>query len=198
MIKRIPAVLILSLLTACSTYEVKDAGDGVYYAESPPEYSYVYSSGYGFGWPYWYGPTYYPFYGPWAHYPFHNCRWQGPPCGRYSHYVPPYYGDFAVNHKHPVDQNGQNKGEKKLVMPITPGYPVGSSLADTRSLKYGAAHSYQGAKAVPGKSSHPSTTSAFGKRTMKAPKQSYSRPTRTRTASKARTSIKTTAPRKLD
>ena len=201
MIKRIPAIFIFTLLAACSTYEVKDAGDGVYYAESPPEYSYVYSSGYGFGWPYWYGSYYYPFYSScwYAPYVSSYCAWQGTPYFRHAFFAPPYYGDFSVSQKYPVGGSGEQKSRKKrVILPITPENPVSPSLVDARSSKYGTARSYQGAKAVPGKSSYPSTSSAFGKRTMKAPKQSYSRPTRARSSSKSRISSKTTAPRKLD
>ena len=69
--KRAAYILILFLLSSCTSYNyvVKDGGDGVYYAESPPVYTYV--DGY-FGFPYfgpysgyWYNPIWYsPLLGP--------------------------------------------------------------------------------------------------------------------------------------
>ena len=197
MMKRIPALLIISLLAACSTYEVKDAGDGVYYAESPPEYSYVYN----YSWPSWYSRTYYPFYSTcWygGHYSRH-CGWHGPPYLRYSYYPPRYYGDFAVSDKYPGDESGERKSRKKrVIQPLDPEKKLSPAFADIKSIKYATSHKTQGAKAIPGKSSVPSTTSAFGKRTMKAPKQSYSRPTRSRSVVKTKSAPKVSASRKLD
>lgn len=197
MMKRIPAILILSLLTACSTYEVKDAGDGVYYAESPPEYRYVYSS----GWPFWHSAYYYPVYSScwYAPYISRSCYWWGTPNFYYSVFSPIYFDQFAIRYMKTAGESGEHPvTNKHVVLPAVPGNPGAPSMAEARTLKYGTARSYQGAKAVPGKSSYPSTTSAFGKRTMTAPKQSYSRPTRSRSSSRPRVSIKSTAPRKLD
>jgi hypothetical protein len=76
-------LLIVSalLLSACSgyPYTVKDGGDGVYYAESPPTYTYV-DGFYGF-----------PYYGPyrWSwYYPVWYAPLPGP---HYSWYRPYHY-----------------------------------------------------------------------------------------------------------
>jgi hypothetical protein len=79
--KPIFAMLAGLLLAACSgyPYAVRDGGDGVYYAESPPVYTYV--DGY-FGFPY-YGPYAWSWYYP---------LWYAPLAGpHYSWYRPPYY-----------------------------------------------------------------------------------------------------------
>lgn len=79
--KPIVAMLTCLLLAACSgyPYAVRDGGDGVYYAESPPVYTYV--DGY-FGFPY-YGPYAWSWYYP---------LWYAPLAGpHYSWYRPPYY-----------------------------------------------------------------------------------------------------------
>lgn len=79
--KRITAMLAGLLLAACSgyPYAVRDGGDGVYYAESPPVYTYV--DGY-FGFPY-YGPYAWSWYYP---------LWYAPLTGpHYSWYRPPYH-----------------------------------------------------------------------------------------------------------
>lgn len=79
--KPIVAILSSLLLAACSgyPYAVRDGGDGVYYAESPPVYTYV--DGY-FGFPY-YGPYDWSWYYP---------LWYAPLTGpHYSWYRPPYY-----------------------------------------------------------------------------------------------------------
>ena len=198
MMKGIPALLIITLLTACANYQVKDAGDGVYYAESPPEYTYV--NAYGFGWTNWYGSFYSPFHTTCWHtgYVSRYCHWQGSPYTSYAYHAPPYYGDFAVRHKYPVAATGGQKDERKrVVMPITPGMPVGA-MVDSRSLKYGSGRSYESAKAYPGKSSNPSPTASFGKRSIRTPRQSYSRPARSIEAPRSRVTVKQAIPRKLD
>lgn len=68
--KRIAALLLAALLAGCAyTYPVVDAGDGIYYAESPPDYTWV-DVGWGyydpFMYPWWYTSYYYPYY-PWHH-----------------------------------------------------------------------------------------------------------------------------------
>ena len=66
--KRIAALALATLLAGCAyTYPVKEAGDGVYYAESPPEYTYIDSYFYDpFLYPYWYATFYHPSY-PWLY-----------------------------------------------------------------------------------------------------------------------------------
>lgn len=101
--KVLTAIFLLALLSGCAAYNypVQHGGDGVYYASSPPSYTYVDSYG-GFSY---YSPYFYPYYfsvwySPW------NSPWYG--YGGYwpTHYwCPPYrvprdhyrggYGDYA-------------------------------------------------------------------------------------------------------
>lgn len=67
--KRFFALLLLALLTGCAgySYPVQDGGDGVYYASSPPNVTYVnvpYSPAYLYAMPYGvhYSPYFYPYY----------------------------------------------------------------------------------------------------------------------------------------
>lgn len=62
-------LLVLALLSGCASYSypVQDAGDGVYYAAAPPDYTYVYvpySPAYFYAMPYsmYYSPYFYPHY----------------------------------------------------------------------------------------------------------------------------------------
>ena len=68
--KRIAALILTALLAGCAyTYPVTNAGDGVYYAESPPDYIWVgTASGYydPFMYRYWYTSFYHP-YDPWLY-----------------------------------------------------------------------------------------------------------------------------------
>lgn len=120
-----PLLTILSclLISACATYSypVKDGGDGVYYAESPPIYTYV--DGY-FGFPY-YGPYSWTWYHPVWYSPY----WSN----HYSWYRPyqvcglPYYVPSATFAGQPTPR----KGKKSKVTnpgitapPMTPILPV--------------------------------------------------------------------------
>ena len=105
--KRAVYILILFLLSSCTSYNyvVKDGGDGVYYAESPPVYTYV--DGY-FGFPY---------FGPYSGY-WYNPIWYSPLLGHhYSWYRPyqacgmPYY---FPSHAF-AGQQGPRKGKKARV-----------------------------------------------------------------------------------
>ena len=66
--KRIAALILASLLAGCAyTYPVTDAGEGVYYAESPPDYTWVGTGAWyydPFMYRYWYSSLYHP-YDPW-------------------------------------------------------------------------------------------------------------------------------------
>ena len=78
--KRFMTILLSLGLCACAgyPYPVQDAGDGVYYAASPPDYQYV--SGYGYG-NYFYTPYYYPYYFSLWSSPLieaHYYGWRGP------------------------------------------------------------------------------------------------------------------------
>ena len=122
--KRILPILLCLLVTACAgyNYPVKDGGDGVYYAESPPIYTYV--DGY-FGFPY-YGPYSWTWYHPVWYSPY----WSN----HYSWYRPhqicglPYFVPSASFAGHAT----QRKGKKAKIMnpavtapPMTPILPVG-------------------------------------------------------------------------
>jgi hypothetical protein len=110
--KPIVAMLAGLLLAACSgyPYAVRDGGDGVYYADSPPVYTYV--DGY-FGFPY-YGPYAWSWYYP---------LWYAPLAGpHYSWYRPPYYWC------HPFD----GVGDRYAYVPVKRKPPVQSGvLPDT-------------------------------------------------------------------
>jgi hypothetical protein len=78
--KRYMTILLSLVLCACAgyPYPVQDAGDGVYYAASPPDYQYV--SGYG-SYNYFYTPYYYPYYFSLWSSPLieaHYYGWRGP------------------------------------------------------------------------------------------------------------------------
>jgi len=105
--KRIAALLLTALLTGCAyTYPVVDAGDGVYYAESPPDYTWV-----DVGWryydpfmsPWWYASYYDPYY-LWRHdryrYPYPvQVPYRPPPVvrsGRPAPTVPLVYRDHLA------------------------------------------------------------------------------------------------------
>ena len=71
--KRLYALIPVLLLAGCMTYpyDVRDGGDGVYYADSPPTYSYV---DLHFGFPY-YGPYAWWWYDPVWYAPFANSHY---------------------------------------------------------------------------------------------------------------------------
>lgn len=195
--------MTLAFLAGCSTYEIKDAGDGVYYAESPPVYTYVDS----YGWPFWYSNFYYTSYRPCRYSPYmtNYCHWGG----RYGYHYPvirdPYY---AVMHKYPEGTIPKRKrGDEDVNIPVPPENPRDLWLADSRSLYYRKASLYGNSKTVSGKSGAKSSSSAVGKRRVSAPKQSYSRPTTTAKAprvtsspraSRSSSSARSAAPRRLD
>jgi hypothetical protein len=197
--RTIALTFILTFLTACSTYQIKDAGEGVYYAESPPEYSYVY--GHGYGWPSWYGSYYYPFYSSCGYAPYISpyCGWRSTPYFRYSYFVPPYYGDFAVSRMYPADYTGYRKsGKKRVVSPVAADRRARPSMVDAMSAKYGTSRKYGGTKAYSGKSGFTSAKPSFGNRSMKSPARSYSRPASSSRAPGKSISAKRTVPRDLD
>lgn len=199
MMRKIAATFILIFLAACSTYQVRDAGDGVYYAESPPEYSYVYSHGYG--WPSWYSSYYYPFYSSCWYAPYISpyCGWRSTPYFRYSYFAPPYYGDFAVSRMYPAENTGERKSSKKRVTaPVAAYSRTSPSMVDAMSAKNGTSRKYGGTKAFSGKNSFTSAKPSYGNRSMKSPARSYSRPASSSKAPRASISAKRTVPRDLD
>lgn len=102
--KRFLTILLSLGLSACAgyPYPVQDAGDGVYYAASPPDYQYV--SGYGYGsYNYFYTPYYYPYYFSLWSSPLieaHYYGWRGPMLYPYwpsYRYYPAPVASFAGN-----------------------------------------------------------------------------------------------------
>ncbi len=84
----------LALVSACASYNypVYDAGDGVYYASSPPTYTFV-DPYPGFSY---YSPYFYPYYfsvwySPWYR---HHYGWYSPP----HHRCPPYRMPHAAHY----------------------------------------------------------------------------------------------------
>ncbi len=126
-------LLILSALAlaACSgyPYAVKDGGDGVYYAESPPTYTYV--NGF-FGFPYhgpyswaWYYPVWYsPLYGP--HYSWYR------PYYHWSDPFPVYSGRYTAYHPPPVGAQQKKRKNRSSAPGIYPVLP-----ADLRPVTVG-------------------------------------------------------------
>ena len=123
--KRAALIVVLALLSGCASYSypIKDGGDGVYYAESPPVYTYV-GGYYGFSYygpysGYWYHPIWYsPVMGP--HY-----SWYRPfqYCSR-AYYEPSWY--CGTSHYRPSRALASSNaaGEKKGGKANTPGSTV--------------------------------------------------------------------------
>ena len=113
--KLICTILVSTLLTACSySYPIKEGGDGVYYAESPPVYTYV--DGF-FGFPY-YGPYSWTWYHPVWYSPLysHHYSW----FRRTPYYGVPYYmPSYAYTGSH--EPRKKKKGKTKAPVPTTPG-----------------------------------------------------------------------------
>lgn len=109
-------MVLAALLSACATYSypVRPAGEGVYLAESPPNYIHVRA---------WYG---YPYYNPW-YYPYYSSLWYGPvywyPPYRWPpyhhHYRPPYRGPVG-GHDGPIQPRD---GTPPSMAYRTPGHP---------------------------------------------------------------------------
>lgn len=119
--KRLASILLCILAAAIAgcSYPIKDAGDGVYYASSPPIYTYV--DGY-FGFPY-YGPYSWSWYHPTWYAPIY--------CDHYSWYRPRYHwgGPFdgpatgVVRNNTPSKSTGFTYGDigsPKQIRPILP------------------------------------------------------------------------------
>jgi hypothetical protein len=123
---RYALIIIIALsLAACSgyPYKVKDAGDGVYYAESPPEYTWVD----GYWWPRYGGPYLYPYYGShwispvWSH---HGYGYR-PPYSTFPPYLDTAYWNFASNaavrnNRVPVRKNNRKKVPGLPLDPVDP------------------------------------------------------------------------------
>ncbi len=121
--KPILSILLCLLVSACTGYgyPVKDGGDGVYYAESPPIYTYV--DGY-FGFPY-YGPYSWTWYHPVWYSPY----WSN----HYSWYRPyqicglPYYlpSTSFAGHSAPHEGKKAKVTDPVVTAPLmTPVLPI--------------------------------------------------------------------------
>ena len=178
---RVFTIFLLLFLAGCATYDVKDAGDGVYYAESPPVYTYVDA------WPMWYGGFYYPSYAScwYAPYVSRYCAWHRPHYHhRYAYLGTPWIGYHPWQYyKYPVPKPGNGDGgEQPIELPVPPVDPADPRVTDPRSLTYAKGRKYKNMDIAPAKAGRLSSSSAaksapsFGKRTLSAPKQRYSRP----------------------
>ena len=113
-------ILLCLLVSACTgyNYPVKDGGDGVYYAESPPIYTYV--DGY-FGFPY-YGPYLWTWYHPVWYSPY----WSN----HYSWYRPyqicglPYYVPSATFAGHAAPRPGKRAKVTDPAVSAPPATPI--------------------------------------------------------------------------
>lgn len=134
MIKPLIALLGALLLAGCATwnYPVEDAGEGVYYADSPPDYVYV---DYGFSWgsmyP-WIGPPYlYPmtFYSPY-YYP--GSLWYRQPFGMYGYWSMNHYGWHRPPPLTPYrpPTHGPAQENRGVVTPVRPRPVTGGYAAD--------------------------------------------------------------------
>ena len=162
--KGMPTILVSILLitTAACSYPVKDGGDGVYYAESPPIYTYV--DGY-FGFPY-YGPYSWVWYHPVWYSPYN--------CNHYSwyrsrnHWNEPFDGPAAgvaynksprPNNRH-VYNSRQKSKEFRTILPVEVGQMTISSGTRSSSSKAQAYRSASAKSRMASKSSKPAYSSS--------------------------------------
>jgi len=119
------AVILLALLSGCASYNypVQDGGDGVYYASSPANYTYVDTYG-GFSY---YSPYFYPYY-----FSVWNSPWYNPRYG-YAGYWPSYYWcpPYRAPRNHHHGNNGDYAGMLPIGSSLVPGtayptYPAGN------------------------------------------------------------------------
>lgn len=85
------AIMLVALLSGCAgySYPVQDGGNGVYFAQSPPQYTYVNTRPYG---PYYFNPVpSWLYYSPYQ-YPNYFAVWSSPLIyDHYRGYGPPRY-----------------------------------------------------------------------------------------------------------
>lgn len=180
--KRLYTILLSILLaaTAACSYPIKDGGDGVYYAESPPIYTYV--DGY-FGFPY-YGPYSWVWYHPVWYSPY-NCNhysWYRPR----NHWSEPFdgpAGGVAYNKASRPDKrhvyNSRKKSkEYKAILPVDVRQMTISSGTRSSSSK---SHSYRSAKAK-------------SRKTSKSSKPAYSRSSSSSAAHRSSPSSRSSTP----
>lgn len=144
--KRLLVTFLFLSLGACSSYSVRDAGDGVYYAESPPSYVYVDGwVGFGYAGPYawsWYHPV-----------------WYSPLAGGH------YYWSWASGSAPLITERGRGVNRAMLPgAPIMPGQlavlPVDSRFAYKSVSGRGKSGKYGGYAGKPGSRSSQRMSSA--------------------------------------
>lgn len=189
--KRLYTILLSILLAAsvaCS-YPIKDAGDGVYYASSPPIYTYV--DGY-FGFPY-YGPYSWAWYHPVWYSPY-NCnhyswyrsrnRWSEPfdgPAGGVAYNTAPRPDKLHVYNSR------QKTKEFRAILPVDVGQMTISSGARSSSSK---AQVYRSARAK-SRTASKSSKSAYSR------SSSSSTAYRPSTPSRSSTPVRSSTPRSV-
>lgn len=165
--KRLPAILSCILfagIAGCS-YPIKDAGDGVYYASSPPIYTYV--DGY-FGFPYygpyswaWYHPVWYSPYNC-NHYSWYRSRsyWSEPfdgPAGGVA------YNKNSRSDKRFVYNSRQKSKEFRAILPVDLGQMTissGPGAFSTKSKAYRTASAKSRTASKSSKSTYSRSSSA--------------------------------------
>lgn len=164
----------VGLITGCASQfiPVKDGGEGVYYAESPPQHIYVHS----YGWPYYYGFYGYPYYYPW---------WLNA-YGRYDHWCYTYPGCYSPLRYPTYAYAARRKGVYPAIGTgvLLPGSAVDSrvpanlnkgTLVQSSQLKQ--RRSIDPMRLKPVSSATRGDTGA-GRRTMRVPSTRFERPTR--------------------
>lgn len=180
--KRLPSILMCILATAIAgcSYPIKDAGDGVYYASSPPIYTYV--DGY-FGFPY-YGPYSWSWYHPIWYAPIY--------CDHYSWYRPRYHwgGPFdgpatgVARNNRPSRSSRLGYGDSDSPKQIRPILPVDLRQATIEPGSYRHASKNQAFR----------TTAQKSRSAAKSSKPAYSRSNRASTAYRPSTPSRSSTP----
>ena len=121
--KQMLAALGALFLAGCASwnYPMEDAGEGIYYAESPPDYVYV-GTGLSYGpWYPWIGPPY--LYPMTFHSPYHylGSRWYHPPFGTIDYW---YTSPLRLSHAPTIAPYRVPDPDTALARKggVTPGY----------------------------------------------------------------------------
>lgn len=187
------AALVAALCSACAL-PVRDAGDGVYYAESPPDYVYA---DYGpFSWSFysWMGPMYpYPPYSSWY---TQGSRWFHPPYGipdwwavsSYDWHAPRVYPAVSSATRGPA-----HAGDGKL-RGVPPQARYATAAPSSPSAKQGKVRTQPAFGAAP----KPGPRSAPSSRSMGAAPPPRSRPARASRPMPSPKPMRIPAPRDID
>lgn len=187
------AALVAALCSACAL-PVRDAGDGVYYAESPPDYVYA---DYGpFSWSFysWMGPMYpYPPYASWYTY---GSRWFHPPYGipdwwavsAYDWHAPRVYPAVPSATRGPAYADGGK------LRGVPPRARYANAYPSSPAAKSGKVRTEPARSAAP----KPSVRAAPSSRAMGASQAPRSRPARASRPMPAPKPMRIPAPRDID